>query len=472
MERIKVTTKGVYTYMDGGMIQGWEEYKAAKDLIGFVDKFDDPVYPHLDWVGGKISKDVIEPVLGTIKHYPRMETGYILCYNRYTSEWMVKCPEQVGSGGAVKFNFDSTQLPKGFLAVGTIHTHPGMNAFWSGTDLKDQQLWYGIHVVFGLKEGKVETSLITIFSPRGQYNKQKGDLFADDVDLQADCEPNADWVKVIDKQFAAKPKVKKEPLIFVRSDFFDKIKEKTKATQAADVRLPEFGHFLVRTYGYDPDAVHDIYDNNDIMETPQDVKDAFYKSQDKYFDATYLGAECAQMWNDGEVPEELSKIPITKNILSMTAVLLMMFPEDWIRTVHGAENLKAHENVVNVLMRYLPPTTVAGMIDDGIQGIGYYDEEMQNTLCTGMSWYYAFNIVRKVEESLVDCKIKLGPNDLERVLNNCAVHDTVGDEDIPTLTWQAMAILTYVLLHRSHHASDICLLWEIYERMRNEKRIW
>lgn len=474
MEQIRITAKGVYTYMDGEMIRGWEEYKSAKDLIGFVNKFDDPVQPQLDWVGGKISKAVIEPVLGTIKHYPKMETGYILCYNRFTKEWMVKCPEQTGSGGAVKFKFDSSELPKGFLAVGTIHTHPGLQAFWSPTDLRDQQLWYGIHVVFGLKDGKVDTHLITIFSPRGQYNKQHDDLFEQDVDFKADCELNADWVKTIDKQFAEKPKKKKTTVLSVRNMFLNIPEPDYKVPRRTDIRLPEFGHFLVKTYGYDPDAIHDIYDNNDVMETEQDVKDAFYQSQDTYFDETLLGKQCAQFWRDGQVPDELLQIPITKNIASLAVVLLRMFPADWIRIVHGAENLKAHENIVNVLMQYLPPSTVAAMLEFGIEGIGYDDDEMSNPFCIGMAWYYAMNVVRQAEEILKESKLesRLTPNDLNRALNSCAVHGPTGTKDIPTLTWQAMSVLTYVLLHREHHASDICLLWEIYERMRNEKRIW
>jgi hypothetical protein len=151
-----------------------------------------------------------------------------------------------------------------------------------------------------------------------------------------------------------------------------------------------------------------------------------------------------------------------------------MFPADWIRIVHGAENLKAHENIVNVLMQYLPPSTVASMLEDGIEGIGYDDEEMSNPFCTGMTWYYAMNVVRQAEEILKESKleVRLTPNDLVRVLDSCAAHGPTGTKDIPTLTWQAMSVLTYVLLHRGHHASDICLLWEIYERMRNEKRIW
>jgi hypothetical protein len=56
-----------------------------------------------------------------------------------------------------------------FAEVGTIHTHPGMGASWSGTDIQDQQGRYGVHIVLGLDNGRMARSECTLFTPTG-YN--------------------------------------------------------------------------------------------------------------------------------------------------------------------------------------------------------------------------------------------------------------------------------------------------------------
>lgn len=203
MRDYKITPDGVFIHLTDGLFDGWEQVTKADDIIGFAGddlEADTPV-EGIHWIGEKIPMSVMAPVIGTIRAFPIMETGYQLYYSNSKGEWRIKCPLQYGCRASVVF--ENTGVPiKGtdFFPLGTIHTHPNMEAFWSGADMASNARRFGIHMVFGLHNGIIDTRKITLFTPRKHWDIDS-EIFDDDVDLLADCKPNLEWVKCIEAQF-------------------------------------------------------------------------------------------------------------------------------------------------------------------------------------------------------------------------------------------------------------------------------
>ena len=184
------------------LLEGWEECRDLSELRAVAGDQVCKDEPDLHWKGGRIPDEMMKKVLGTIRMFPTREVGFVLYYNATTHEWDIECPEQVGYGGSVQFQGRKDPLP-GFSEVGTIHTHPNMPAFWSGTDYRDQKGKFGVHCVLGLRDGVVDKYLWTIFTPNGDYNKPWNDL-AEPVDFAGKYEPDQEWLKTLNKKPAAK----------------------------------------------------------------------------------------------------------------------------------------------------------------------------------------------------------------------------------------------------------------------------
>ena len=207
-DSIKITDNGVFLKIKTPLIQGWQKAEKPEDLAWFADSIDKPPQEGLHWTGAKIPMSVFAYVIGTIRKFPKMEVGFMLYYNTQRNMWRVHCPKQFGHGAAVHFEDDPSQVNGGFFPVGTIHTHPNMGAFWSGTDLADQKGRYGLHMMFGLRDGQIVESKITLFTPVKGSDIPHHEIFADDVDFSADCPEKQDWVRTIMLQFDPKFQLK------------------------------------------------------------------------------------------------------------------------------------------------------------------------------------------------------------------------------------------------------------------------
>lgn len=191
--------------VDTPLLGGWEDCGTLKRLQGFVVG-DEPagVSEGLSWKGGTIPEDMMKDVLGTIAEFPNKETGYVLQYRVSDRSWRIACPRQRGSGGSV--SFQAEEPTDGYAEIGTIHTHPNMSAFWSGTDMNDQRSSYGLHIVFGLRGGLVHESKCSIFAPSAHYDIDIKDVVGD-LKLDEKYPPREDWVDVI-KKSNAEPETK------------------------------------------------------------------------------------------------------------------------------------------------------------------------------------------------------------------------------------------------------------------------
>ena len=193
-----VGTDKVLVHSDTPLLEGWEEAQTLEQLMTYAEcTVGDKVEAGLRWKGSKMPADLLKQVLGTIYRFPNKETGYILMYRVSDATWRVTCPEQVGSSGSVKFGSHGPE--DGYAEIGTIHTHPNMGAFWSGTDLADQKGKYGIHVVFGLVGGLAEKCLCTIFTPKGKYDIDINDI-CEEVDRSQVYPGVQQWQETIQRQ--------------------------------------------------------------------------------------------------------------------------------------------------------------------------------------------------------------------------------------------------------------------------------
>lgn len=188
-------------HVENACIEGWERTRDLRRLTAFIEKPIGKVKEGLHWVGAKIPADLMKKVYATVHKFPHMETGFVMYYDSHNRKWFIKCPEQRGWGGHVSMNDDGKGIPPGgFSAIGTIHTHPGMGAFWSSGDTADQKGTYGVHMVFGLRDGIPREILVTIFTPEASYDIPKESILEDvDMEKVPEYEAPKDWVETIKK---------------------------------------------------------------------------------------------------------------------------------------------------------------------------------------------------------------------------------------------------------------------------------
>lgn len=95
-----------------------------------------------------------------------------LYYNPDDAKWFAALPKQRGTGAHVAYSDSGDmQIPQGYYFSGTIHSHPNMGAFWSGTDTKDQKDKTGLHMVVGTdSSGTMRTHLCSLFLMGEQYD--------------------------------------------------------------------------------------------------------------------------------------------------------------------------------------------------------------------------------------------------------------------------------------------------------------
>ncbi|MDO8598977.1 MAG: hypothetical protein Q7S02_02625, partial [bacterium] len=75
------------------------------------------------------------------------EALILLYYREAERRYELLCPEQVVTGGSIKY--DGLDDPPGLRLVGSVHSHVYMAAFHSGTDEADEATFDGLHITVG-----------------------------------------------------------------------------------------------------------------------------------------------------------------------------------------------------------------------------------------------------------------------------------------------------------------------------------
>ncbi len=240
MEDYVIGTDKCLVRTNSALLEGWEPCVDIATLKAFASKtIADDIVEGVAWKGTKLPADLFKQVLGTIDQFPKMEVAFSLYYNIGTNKWAIKCPEQCGAGASVHFKDDGDDMPSGYAIIGSIHTHPEMGAFWSGTDTADQRGKYGVHFVFGLRDGKVDTHKAVIVTPTAEYAQELSAL-VEIVPFNEDYEPNAEWVRTIEEQT-----YRREPL---RRVFDDVVPRNFDISTLDDFRLSDRRQFTNSIY--------------------------------------------------------------------------------------------------------------------------------------------------------------------------------------------------------------------------------
>ena len=151
------------------------------------------------------------------------EAAVYIYYSPVRDKYLFIPPKQ--EVGPASISYERTPAsPAGYKTLGTIHSHVDMSAFHSGTDVKDQESFDGIHITIGKVRGNPEYE-IKLFVGGVSY---KVDNFIEDKPQRKLVFP-ANWKEVI-----SKPKPKPTTYFGWRRGYNtnkdDKIKEFVRAT--------------------------------------------------------------------------------------------------------------------------------------------------------------------------------------------------------------------------------------------------
>ena len=203
--RSKVFETGGYIYIDSPNAKGWHQCE-PEEFFANQRPYDTELNKDLlKWTGAKVGKDLLLQVAALANCFPRMEIMVCLYYSSTEQKWLANVPKQKGSGGHVKYDDENFDPPKGYEFLGTIHTHPEMSAFWSCVDRNDQNRKNGLHLVLGLRNGKINEVLCSLFYNGKQYDQPDAyELPAADDPLP---EVNEDWKAKVTMQELQEPKL-------------------------------------------------------------------------------------------------------------------------------------------------------------------------------------------------------------------------------------------------------------------------
>lgn len=117
--------------------------------------------------------------------------------------WGFLVPDQTNTAASCDYEPQSVidEMPddRDVRLVGTAHSHPGMAAFCSGTDKRDQAQFDGIHVTFGWKKGSQETEYyIELQMGGGQFVMDPKDVFTE-LPPPVENEQAKEWAKKVQK---------------------------------------------------------------------------------------------------------------------------------------------------------------------------------------------------------------------------------------------------------------------------------
>lgn len=128
-----------------------------------------------------------------------IEVMAALFYNAEKRDWLAEIPKQRGGASAIAYEGLSGSVPEGYFFHGTIHSHPNMQAFWSGVDLADQLHKAGLHLVVGTRDGEVTSKKCSLFLFGREFDAADCFEFPEEVP-----EPPAAWVAFMEEQIKQK----------------------------------------------------------------------------------------------------------------------------------------------------------------------------------------------------------------------------------------------------------------------------
>lgn len=149
-----ITKKGTFLRKDLGTIRSCTKV----DSISFLKEIEPYAELKVPQMPGSILS-VGFVFLKWVYNTHKSEGGLLIYYNSTTKEYRIYAPTQEVSCGGVSWDNQKELIPKGFIRLGTIHSHANMSAFHSGTDINDEKSFDGLHITFG-NLGKTRPTLV------------------------------------------------------------------------------------------------------------------------------------------------------------------------------------------------------------------------------------------------------------------------------------------------------------------------
>lgn len=204
--RTRSFEEGGYIYIDTPTMQGWHKCATHKEFFANHDAYDESLDQELlKWVGPKVPVDITKKLMALSAIRPHTEVMVVLYFNPTDKTWLPHVPKQYGTAAHVDYDDEDYDPPQGYVFFGTVHTHPNMGAFWSGTDRNDQKGKPGLHVVLGLREGKIHDVKATLFYNGADYDQSKDVLEMPEEGYEVEAPPE-DWVTALEQDW--RPPVK------------------------------------------------------------------------------------------------------------------------------------------------------------------------------------------------------------------------------------------------------------------------
>lgn len=241
----RIYDNGGWVYLENETVKGWHHCKDSEffaNQVEYKGELDDKL---IKWVGAPIPKDLFAKCLALIKAFPTTEVMICLSYNPKKKQWFASVPKQSGSGASVRYDGDDEKEPKGFYFMGTIHSHPNMSAFWSGTDIEDQTRLTGLHIVVGTSMGTMTSHLISFFLHGKRYDQTDDVIEMPDINNLPDVDP--EWKAKVDAPLPyqtpeIKP-IKIDPLDIGCNTGFD-----VEALYSSDSRFSDYDLAMAHLY--------------------------------------------------------------------------------------------------------------------------------------------------------------------------------------------------------------------------------
>lgn len=117
--------------------------------------------------------------------------------------WNCIAPKQSNTSHECKYEIDEEfmkQKPEDHMICGSVHSHPGMSAYFSGTDHKDQADWDGLHITYGWKgNGPTEYHIEMVMLGK-QFEFKPEDIFEPAPKPPIEDEDVASWLEKVEKK--------------------------------------------------------------------------------------------------------------------------------------------------------------------------------------------------------------------------------------------------------------------------------
>lgn len=168
------------TYVGLAKVETGARYKFPPIPSALVEK--------VDAFFRKVAKD-----LGT-------EAIVLLTLDPITMEFGVLVPKQNNSAAHCDYDPLSAhdERPDHVMLVGSMHSHPGMSAYASGTDHHDQETFDGVHITFGYPHGKSGTEFYAEMQLGNRYTLSLEHVF-ETVAPETDFPELEEWSSRVSK---------------------------------------------------------------------------------------------------------------------------------------------------------------------------------------------------------------------------------------------------------------------------------